>query len=701
MKLSTGHTRTRVLISTALAALVLLAGTTSASAQKIAARPLTPQEIHDYELPEGTLASGGLMVVGVGEPIYLEVQVPKGTVVNSVVWSVEEAPLGGSMADFEDTPVPDDMPIYSVGDREVNEAHGRTMFIPDVEGKYFIKATVSTGDGILDLEAQLTGAFYVGIGTMGSNPVSYPQCALCHGEQAINYMETDHASYFTRAIDGLVLPYYNESCMPCHVLGDGWEDTNGSFFDVANQAGWTFPEVLEPGNWDAMPPEVQAMANVQCEHCHGAGSIHHGDKTTTEISLSSGDCAQCHDEIPYYNQAREWDLSGHAVATRYPTGENRGSCVPCHSGIGFIDTMDEKEDVRTDYEAIVCAACHDPHHADNPGQLRTLADVTLQNGEVITMGGTGKLCLNCHKGRRDAESYVQGNVSSHFGPHHSVQADMFTGTNAIEYGKVEGTPSAHMYAIENSCAGCHMQSLSDDDPALYEAGAHTFKMVWDGGTPEDHADDVDMVGVCTDCHGPMEDFHLVRADYNYDGVYEPIQEEVEHLLHTLGMLLPPIGSPEAAPDPDYPYTDAQKKALYNYLCVEEDGSHGMHNPRYMTAILKASIEDLSDPYNSVFDGINVPSGGTWFYSKWFDYYAPSDFPAAGDIYHSQHGYQFVYGDAGAVWLYEPATRTWRYTTPEVYPDMYVPGTGWTRFSGMHRLGRIFYKYDSAEWDYIR
>jgi hypothetical protein len=52
--------------------LLMMLGITSASGEgnQIVARPLTPQEIIDYGLPEGTERSGGLLTVGVGAPVY-------------------------------------------------------------------------------------------------------------------------------------------------------------------------------------------------------------------------------------------------------------------------------------------------------------------------------------------------------------------------------------------------------------------------------------------------------------------------------------------------------------------------------------------------------------------------------------------------------------------------------------------------------
>jgi nitrate/TMAO reductase-like tetraheme cytochrome c subunit len=681
-----------------LAVLFLLVSTSLMQAQQIASRPLTPREIDLNNLPDGTVTSGGLLVVGLGEPVYLEVQVPTGTVVSSVTWNVAERPLGGSTANLEDSPIPSSMPIFSPGDRAVLEVAGRKMFIPDVEGKYLITADVNTDGGLLNLEAVVAGAIYVGVGTIdGTSPV-YPQCGLCHPENTLTYMATGHAGALEDQITGMGSSHFNESCLSCHSLGKGYGYDNGSFFSVAEDVGWTFPEELVPENWTNMALEQKAMAGVQCEHCHGAGSVHHGDVEGTAVSLSSGDCGQCHDADPYHKINAEWNLSRHSIATRYPTGPGRGSCVECHSGIGFIEEMDGVAEKSTDYEAIVCAACHDPHSAENESQLRTLADVELENGHMVTQGGTGMLCMNCHKSRRDAESYVQGNVSSHFGPHYGIQGDLFHGTNAIEYGKVSSRASGHLYGTENSCATCHMNVGDLGDAPANSAGGHTFRVVSENGTPDDHSDDIDMVSGCVECHGPMDSFDYFKADYNLDGIAEPIQTEVHHLLEALALLLPPVGEPEAHPNPDLEYTDAQKKALYNYLCAEEDGSFGMHNPKYITGILKASIEDLSDPFNALFSGINVPVGGEWFYSTWFDFYSPQE--EAGWIYHFEHGHLFVQGVPGLIWIFEDRTQTWRYTSEDLYPIMYSPNTGWVYYAGVRGFDRMFYSYATGEWSFF-
>lgn len=701
MKTSTPRWYSHKNLISLLAVFVVLAASSTAQAQQLAARPLTPQEIHDTwgeVVPDNVHISNGLMNVGVGEPVYLEAQVPSGTEVSGVVWSIEEMPLNASSAMIMDSPLPESLDIYSPGDREVLDVADRKLFIPDVEGRWMIQAVISTDGDPITVSSYVTGALYVGVGTIDGMDPSFPECGVCHGENTVDWGKTGHATFFERAIDNQIdNDHYNESCIECHVLGKDPMADNGSFLSIAENIGWEFPAVLEPGNWAGLPDELKAKANIQCEHCHGAGSMHQTDfaeLTTMSVSLSSGDCGACHDEQPYHAINQQWNISNHSVATRYPTGPGRGSCVECHSGIGFIEEMDGVAEKSTDYEAIVCAACHDPHSAENKHQLRTLADVTLENGEVITEGGTGKFCLNCHKSRRDADQYVQGNVSSHYGPHYGIQGDLFHGTNVIEYGKVDGRPSGHLYALEDSCVSCHMQPTNANDTA----GGHTWKMASDNGTPDDPSDDIDHVAGCIDCHGEIESFDDFTADLNYDGKAEPIQEEVHHLLHALSMYLPPVGEPEVVRDSSIDYTDAQKKALYNYMAVEEDNSFGLHNPKYISAILKASVNDLADPYNAIFGGLNVPVGGEWFYSEWFEFYAPTQWE--GWIYHYEHGYlKPELRDDGNIWIYDLATKTWRYTNPDIYPIMYVPAEDtWIYYGGkFNATERAFYNFSTGKW----
>ena len=73
------------------------------------------------------------------------------------------------------------------------------------------------------------------------------------------------------------------------------------------------------------------------------------------------------------------------------------------------------------------------------------------------------------------------------------------------------------------------------------------------------------------------------------------------MVNTLALLLPPVGSTTVTPTAAY--TLSQRKALYNYLFVTEDRSHGVHNPKYAAAILQASIDDLTGGIDVDRDGL--------------------------------------------------------------------------------------------------
>jgi len=249
-----------------------------------------------------------------------------------------------------------------------------------------------------------------------------------------------------------------------------------------------------------------------------------------------------------------------------------------------------------EHENIGCAACHTLHNDDIEHQLRTVADVTLMDtsrpggATVVTNGSLGKLCMQCHISRRDAVTYVEA-YHSHYGPHHGPQTDMFVGANAITYGK-DIPSSAHYAAIEESCVECHMQPLANGDEGFTKVGGHTFRLTSEDGS-------VETVEACRECHGDIESLDFPRQDYDGDGVLEGVQTEVKGLMDKLGMLLPPYGSPEV--EETSSWTAQERKAAYNYLFVEEDGSHGIHNLSYAVGILKASIADLTDDANN--DGL--------------------------------------------------------------------------------------------------
>ncbi len=587
--------------------LALLVGfasaTTTTQAQptalgQIGARALTPQEIKDYALPATTQISGGLYTVGLGQPLYLEAEVRQTISAANILgvnWTLVSRPPGSAAA-FEPTPITANMPIYNPGDRGFYQVAGRTMLRPDVVGPYTITAQVLTNGGSFVITQQVTGATYLGNQT----------CQLCHSggflpDMMTPWSKTDHANAFTNAIDGHSTDRFTQNCIKCHTLGYDANvlAVNGGFDDLQSAHGWVMPTNLTLGNFAAMPQSLREKANVQCESCHGPGSEHAfalGNTNRISVSFSAGDCAQCHASEPYHVIGVEWANSLHSMATRTPTGESRASCVRCHSALGFTDSAAglPQNQQRTAYEAITCAACHDPHgDANNPYMLRKVNAVTLMDGiTTITNGGLGQLCINCHMSRQNAVTYVETAAgSSHFGPHYGPQADMLHGVNAVTYGK-EIPSSAHGTAVKDSCVACHLQKVPASASYFGSVGGHTFLNQSDGGTPDDKSDDVALVGLCSACHGDIDSFDFKRADFDGDGIVQGVQTEVKNLEDQLARLLPPLGEPTVVITAAY--TKQQLRAAFNYNFVHYDGSRGAHNLSYAVGLLKASIADLTD-----------------------------------------------------------------------------------------------------------
>jgi len=313
---------------------------------------------------------------------------------------------------------------------------------------------------------------------------------------------------------------------------------------------------------------------------------------------ASVNCFSCHSDQDWdvMHAQTEYAVSIHATGSTVERNRFGGShyqdCEQCHTHEGYVANLDGMEAAGDDFTHIKCFTCHAPHSNGNL-TLRVTTPYTLLNGETFALGA-GELCASCHHSRADVNTFVTDPTditSTHWGPHHSVQADMLIGSNGYEFSGFTYTSSPHSTAATNGCVTCHMAPKG----IWANVGGHTWNMA-------DPADDAQNVSACAQsgCHGASDftDFNPdfpANSDYDWDGTAEGVQHEVEGLIDSLRVLMVDAGLVDGVdyePISGTSFSADSAGCLFNYLFVEEDRSEGIHNTQYAVDLLQTSIRYL-------------------------------------------------------------------------------------------------------------
>ena len=300
-------------------------------------------------------------------------------------------------------------------------------------------------------------------------------------------------------------------------------------------------------------------------------------------------CFGCHgdDNMEMIAIERQWQNSKHGIgATVFETGQ---TCSRCHTSQGFLSVhAGEGDTIAVDENPAVihCFTCHAPH-SDGNFNLRVSGAVEFPMGGTFDGFGPASLCAACHQARRPNPMYSDADSltirSTRWGPHHSMQADVFLGTHAYVFpGESYDSTSTHNQLVNNGCIGCHMALPQGDI-----AGGHSMKLTYD-----DDGEEAELTAGCTvtGCHDGGEDF-----TFDYNGV----QDSVAVLLETLrGLLLADSLITEANlvnASSSAPLTVPMDVAgaIFNFLFFEGDRSEGVHNPDYVFSALNASVEFMN------------------------------------------------------------------------------------------------------------
>lgn len=473
-------------------------------------------------------------------------------------------------------------------------------FVPDQVGEYRLELRVGDA-GPLDSP---TATQILVAGTW----LGKENCQVCHSGRYAErpgweladlytpWTKTHHGTAFTRKIS--TPDHFSDRCVYCHVVGDdrAAAAVNSGWDDWASQLGWTFPPVLQPGNWKTIQnsyPSLENLANIQCENCHGPGSEHRAGKGVIGVSLKSGVCGQCHDSPTGHIKDYQWDTSAHARALQAAGGfpSKSASCLKCMTAEGFVDVFVKGKDTEVieDPSPITCATCHDPHTDAYEHHFRFFGIVELANGRKVNMG-KGAVCAKCHTD--------QGAYPGH-APHHP-QAEMFSGTGGAEFAGVRYTSSPHLTLVPDACSRCHMfETPGSGEPGHNLVGEHTYKVAYDNGTPDNPSDDVYNVRACTPCHTGLTNF-------NVNGT----QDHIASLIIELEPLLPKEnGGILYESTATTALSEDEKHAAFNYSFVEADASQGVHNAIYAKQLVWDSITALDADHDGSRDEVDPDADG--------------------------------------------------------------------------------------------
>ena len=297
-------------------------------------------------------------------------------------------------------------------------------------------------------------------------------------------------------------------------------------------------------------------------------------------------CGTCHSiSTKIVAVQRQYQASFHATGANSERGGS-ASCALCHTSEGFRQFVAGEEVTGVvNPSQPNCRTCHNIHtnydETDYDVVVTGSVDIasSMMDASTTVDFGKGSLCVGCHQARTYGYELEVGGgdfevTSTRFGPHHGPQGNILAGFGGYEVSGSEAyTNSAHTTMVTDGCPTCHMAT-----PYGVQAGGHTMKTGY-----EYHGEIEPNTAGCESCHAGIESFDIGNT-----------QTEVEELLAELAALLVEAGIMTEAGGSAVKgtYSSDVAGARMNYQMCLEDRSDGVHNPKYVKALLTNSIESL-------------------------------------------------------------------------------------------------------------
>ena len=306
-------------------------------------------------------------------------------------------------------------------------------------------------------------------------------------------------------------------------------------------------------------------------------------------------CSACHsnDQL-IYSIEQQYAASGHATGTAFE--RNTGECATCHTSQGFIGKLNGTYD-WTDPNAEIhnpapqnCYTCHSIHKTYTTADLALTVSgpIAMRNISATHDFGKGDVCASCHQGRTVEPDIFPTNsiqdsitIGSRYGLHHGPQSNILAGVGMGLFEVGDGLSNHPHSSITDACVTCHMA-----DAYGTQAGGHTWNMTY----VSHGATDINSAGCyAAGCHDDNEDMNET---------VEGLQTEVKALLAELKVKLDASGITKSTSTSNNSgkFPELVCGAFLDYDAITQDGSFGVHNPKYVKKLLE-NVIDAMDALN--------------------------------------------------------------------------------------------------------
>ncbi len=372
---------------------------------------------------------------------------------------------------------------------------------------------------------------------------------------------------------------------------------------------------------------ILPAASAYLSHTMSSNAQEANGETPIYVMPKSGPFAPEQVAIPQSEYIAAWARSGHSDASSvsFSYWNDAGSippvCSVCHSGVGFrsFHGLDGSTPGLPEHPVPVggvvdCETCH------NPG-LASISAISLPSGLSHPVNAGEASCMTCHQSRAAGamvERAMSGKAEdtpdpalTFINPHYATAAaTLLGGYGGMGYqyaGKDYSGRFLHARPV-STCASCHdPHSLSVAEETCLTCHAdgkaeniRISRNSFDGSGDLKKGIRADIAANAARLMGMLEDYatRVAGVPIHYDGHQHPY-----FFTDANGDGVADLA--DGKPVPYNAWTPRLLRAAYNWKFIGSDAGIHVHNPHYALELLYDSTEDLADPLDIDFAGLNL------------------------------------------------------------------------------------------------